>query len=143
MFFAVLDRQDVDIMDALCAQTRTELAEDPNAMEFFNTFSSKENVAKCDDMKRQIQEGYEPGGHRISALRGSLGTAGELLAIAFSNSFFTHTSRKKIGNFAALSCLIPVSAPHTLVLVFVCCRSFAAWGLKDDQVSILAEYAAA
>ena len=102
MFVAVLNQKDVDIMDALCAQTRTELAEDPNAMEFFNTFSKK-NVAKCDDIMRQIQEGYEPGGHRISALRGSLATAGELLAIAFSNSFFTHTSRPKIGNFAAVS----------------------------------------
>jgi hypothetical protein len=97
MFAAVLDRQDVDIMDALCAQTRTELAEDPNALEFFNTFSSKENVAKCDDMKLQVQEGYEPGGHRMSALRGSLATAGELLAVAFSSSFFEHTGRQKIG----------------------------------------------
>jgi hypothetical protein len=102
MFLSVLDRQDIDIMDTLCAQTRMELAEDQNAMEFFNTFSSKENVAKCDDMKRQIREGYEPGGHRISALRSSLATAGELLAIAFSNSFFTHTSRTKIGNFKIL-----------------------------------------
>ena len=103
MLLTVLARQDIDIMDALCAQTRAQLAQDPNAMEFFNTFSTVANISKCDDMQRQIQEGYEPGGHRITALRGSLATASELLSIAFSNSFFIHTGRPFIGNCKAAS----------------------------------------
>ena len=106
---AVLAPQDFDIMDKLCAQTRVQLKEDPNAMEFFNSFSSVENIGVCDDIKRQMAEGYEPGGHRITALRGSLASAGELLAVAFSNSFFTHSARPAIGNDAAV---ILVSRPH-------------------------------
>lgn len=111
ILLTVLASQDIDIMDALCAQTRVQLAEDPNAMEFFNTFSTASNISKCDDMKRQIREGYEPGGHRMTALRGSLATASELLSIAFSNSFFTRTGRPFIGN-SKYVIVIRVSAPH-------------------------------
>jgi hypothetical protein len=134
-FFTVLARQDVDVMDELCAQTRVQLKEDPNAMEFFNSFSSAENIGMCDDIKRQVREGYGPGGHRISALRESLAGAGELLAVAFSNSFFAHIARPAIGNTAAV---MPVEWPHTYIAVRVCCRAFLPFGLHDEQVEILA-----
>ena len=122
-------------MDELCAQTRVQLKEDPNAMEFFNSFSSAENIGMCDDIKRQVGEGYEPGGHRVTALRDSLATAGELLAVAFSNSFFTHVARPAIGNTAAV---MLVDRSHTCAAVRVCCRAFSAFGLHDEQVEILA-----
>jgi hypothetical protein len=84
-------------MDAFCAQTRADLEADPNAMEFFNIFSSKENVSNMIGMQKLIQEGYEPGGHRITALRSSLPVAGEMLAAAYSGSFFSHIGRTNIG----------------------------------------------
>ena len=86
-------------MDAFCVQTRADLEADPNALEFFNVFSSKENIAKLAETQQLIQEGYEPGGHRITALRSSLTAAGELLAVAVSSSFFMHTGRPNIGTF--------------------------------------------
>jgi hypothetical protein len=97
MNLAVLTQKDVGLMDTFCAQTRADLQADPDALEFFNRFSSKENIAKLAEMQQLIREGYEPGGHRISALRGSLTAAGELLAAAFSSSFFMHTGRSNIG----------------------------------------------
>jgi hypothetical protein len=100
MSLTVLNPENVDMVDALCVQTRADLEADPNALEFFNTFSSKENVSKMKEMQQQIQEGYEPGGHRMTALRGSLATAGDILAAAFSGSFFSHTGRSNIGAFA-------------------------------------------
>jgi hypothetical protein len=101
---AVLAPQDFVIMDELCAQTRVQLKEDPNAMEFFNSFSSAENIRLCDDIKRQMAAGYEPGGHRVTALRDCLASAVDFLAIAFSNSFFSHSARTTIGNDAAVTC---------------------------------------
>jgi hypothetical protein len=86
-------------MDALCVQTRADLEADPNALEFFNIFFSKQNVSKMKDLQQQIREGYEPGGHRMSALRGSLAAAADILAAAFSGSFFSHTGRSNIGAF--------------------------------------------
>jgi hypothetical protein len=121
---AVLAPQDLDIMDKLCAQTRVQLKEDPNAMEFFNSFSSAENIGVCDDIKRQMEEGYEPGGHRVTALRDSLASAGELLAVAFSNSFFSHSARPTIGNDAAVTCF---KASRTL-----CCSS----GVQQSILSV-------
>lgn len=88
------------MMDAFCVQTRADLEADPNALEFFNVFFSKENVSKMKDLQQQIREGYEPGGHRMSALRGSLAAAADILAAAFSGSFFSHTGRSNIGAFA-------------------------------------------
>jgi len=99
-------------MDAICVQTRADLEADPHALEFFNVFSSKENIAKLAEMRQLIQEGYEPGGHRITALRGSLTAAGELLAVAFSSSFFMHTGRPNIGAFTAFKHIF--TSPHLL-----------------------------
>jgi hypothetical protein len=116
--FLVLDQKDVEVMDAFCARTRADLEADPNALEFFNTFSSKENVSKITEMRQLIQEGYEPGGHRITALRGSLTIAGEILAAAYSSSFFTHIGRTNIGSCALLSQLLTVRL--TLVFCSAC-----------------------
>jgi hypothetical protein len=87
------------MMDAFCVQTRADLEADPNALEFFNVFFSKENVLKMKDLQQQIREGYEPGGHRMSALRGSLAAAADILAAAFSGSLFSHIGRSNIGAF--------------------------------------------
>jgi hypothetical protein len=100
----VLTRRDIDLMDSLCAQTRADLKADPNALEFFNTFSSKENIQKLQYLQQKISEGYEPGGHRVTALRASLLTAGQLLATACSSLFFTHTSRTNIGDQFQVMC---------------------------------------
>ncbi len=88
-------------MDAFCVQTRADLEKDPKALEFFNVFSSRENIEKLAEMQQLIREGYEPGGHRITALRSSLTAAGELLEAAVSSSFFMHTGQPNIGTFTA------------------------------------------
>jgi hypothetical protein len=106
-------------MDTLCVQTRADLQADPNALEFFNTFSSKENISKLHEMQQQIQEGYEPGGHRISALRGCLVTAGDILAAAFSGSFFTHIGRSNIGIFVTFYAFRIYLASYTRVLQYL------------------------
>jgi hypothetical protein len=89
------------MMDAFCVQTRADLEKDPKALEFFNVFSSRENIEKLAEMQQLIREGYEPGGHRITALRSSLTAAGELLEAAVSSSFFMHTGQPNIGTFTA------------------------------------------
>ena len=126
------------MMDAFCVQTRADLEADPNALEFFNVFFSKENVSKMKDLQQQTREGYEPGGHRMSALRGSLAAAADILAAAFSGSFFSHTGRSNIGAFAVYFLNFQFFFSCICTSVLVCCTSFSAWGLQINQVKILA-----